>query len=148
MEEILKRLDIASIKFYTGVLLSAGALYSLGVFNFISNFIFGRTQELLHVVWGSVVVGLIFSMVDNIPLTAISIKLITIQAQGFWVLLALTIGNGGSAMLLGSAAGIAVMSNMNKQLTVGRYFKIAFIPVILGYIAMVAIWLLERNIIK
>jgi len=148
MEEIFKRLDIASIKFYTGILLCAGALYSLGVLNFISNFIFGKTQEFMHVVWGSIFVGLLFAMVDNIPLTAISIKLIILQAQSFWVLLALTIGNGGSALLLGSAAGIAVMSNMNKELTVGKYFKIAFIPVIVGYAAMVGIWFLQYHFVK
>lgn len=145
MEEILKRLDIASLKFYTGILLCANALYSLGVLNFISTFIFGKTQEFLHVVWGSVFVGLLFAMVDNIPLTAISIKLITLQSQSFWVLLALTIGNGGSALLLGSAAGIAVMSNMNKELTVAKYFKIAFLPVILGYAAMVGLWFLQYH---
>jgi Na+/H+ antiporter NhaD/arsenite permease-like protein len=148
MEEILKRLDIASIKFYTGILLCAGALYSLGVLNFLSNFIFGKTQEFIHVVWGSVFVGLLFAMVDNIPLTAISIKLITLQAQSFWVLLALTIGNGGSALLLGSAAGIAVMSNMNKELSVVKYFKIAFLPVIVGYAAMVGVWFLQYNLMK
>lgn len=146
MEEILQRLDIASIKFYTGILLCAGALYSLGVLNFISNFIFGTTQEFVHVVWGSVIVGLLFAMVDNIPLTAISIKLITLQSQNFWVLLALTIGNGGSALLLGSAAGIAVMSNMNGALTVKKYFFATFFPVIVGYVAMLAVWYLQYHL--
>ena len=145
MEEIFQRLDIASFKFYTGILLCANALYALGVLNFISTFIFGQAQEFFHVVWGSVVVGLLFAMVDNIPLTAISIKLITLESQSLWVLLALTIGNGGSALLLGSAAGIAVMGNLRGELTVTKYFKIAFLPVIIGYVGMVTVWFLEYH---
>lgn len=140
MEMIFKKLDIASINFYAGILLAANALYALGILEFFSKLLFGASQEFFHVVWGSIAAGLIFATFDNIPLTAISIKLINLHQQSLWVLLALTIGNGGSTLIIGSAAGIAVMGSL-KELTVGKFFKIAFLGTICGYAAMIAVWL-------
>lgn len=140
MARVFARSDLASINFYIGILLAANALYLLGVLEGISRILFGSTQEFFHVVWGAVGSGLVFSAFDNIPLTAISIKLISLHQESLWILLALTIGNGGSILLLGSAAGIAVMSSI-KELTFSKFFKIAFLPTFLAYLCMVGVWL-------
>lgn len=142
MERIFKRIDLASVNFYIGILLAANALHILGVLESLSKGLFGSNQEFFRVVWGSITAGLAFSVFDNIPLTALSIKLIHLHQESLWVLLALTIGNGGSVLLLGSAAGIAVMSTI-PELTFGKFFKIAFLPTLLAYIAMVAVWLAQ-----
>lgn len=139
MDTIFHNLDLASINFYAGILLAANALYALGILDFFSKIIFGVTQNFFHVVWGSVAAGLIFATFDNIPLTALSLKLINLNQQSLWVLLALTIGNGGSTLVMGSAAGIAVMGSM-KELTVGKFFKIASLGTLIAYAAMVAVW--------
>ncbi len=139
MEDIFKQLDIASVNFYVGILLAANALNALGILEALSRMIFGATQEFMHVVWGSALVGVLFAFFDNIPLTAVTMKLVTLPNQSLWVLLALTIGNGGSILLLGSAAGIAVMSGV-KELTMSKYIKFATIPTLIAYIVMLGVW--------
>lgn len=146
MEMIFKKLDIASINFYAGILLATNALNAIGLLEFLSRFLFGTTQEFYRVVGGAAASGILFATFDNIPLTAITMKLITLSSQSLWVLFALTIGNGGSTFIIGSAAGIAVMGGL-KELTVGQFFKIASLATIIAYIAMVAVWLLQYQLL-
>ncbi len=145
LDGIFKKLDIASINFYAGILLAANALYALGILAYLSNFLFGASQSFTKAVTGAIAAGLLFSVFDNIPLTALTLKLITLPQESLWILFALTIGNGGSVILIGSAAGIAVMSSL-KELTTIKYIKIAAIATLLAYFAMVAVWMLQYNL--
>lgn len=57
--------------------------------------------------------GLLSALVDNVPLVAASQGMYDLQTyptdHPFWTFLALTTGTGGSAIIIGSAAGVAVM---------------------------------------
>lgn len=70
------------------------------------------------------------------------IQAIQVDNPNLWVLTALTIGTGGSLLIIGSVAGIVAMGSV-KQLTFGKYFKIAAIPAFAGYLTAISIWLLE-----
>lgn len=142
MEGLLRKTDIASIKFFVGILLAVGALNALGVLGELSHTIFGADPSLGRVVGGNIALGLLSAVLDNVPLTAIAIQILNVQDPGLWVLLALTVGTGGSLLVVGSAAGVIAMG-MVKELTFGRYLRIAFLPAFAGYVAGVAAWYLQ-----
>lgn len=134
IEKLLQKTDISSLKFFIGILLAVSALHVFGILETVSHFIFGEHQELQRVVFGSAAIGLLSAIVDNVPLTALSIDLIKIEDPRIWTFLALAVGTGGSALAIGSVAGVVAMG-MVKELTFGKYLKIATVPALLGYVA-------------
>jgi Na+/H+ antiporter NhaD/arsenite permease-like protein len=147
IEQLLQKADISSLKFFIGILLSVSALKAIGLLNFFSHLVFGAHQEFARVAIANVFIGLMSAIVDNVPLTALSIDVISIQDPHIWVLLALAVGTGGSFLVIGSVAGIIAMG-MVKGLTFDKYLKIASIPALVGYIAAMSVWFLQYQIIK
>lgn len=139
IEGLLQKTDISSLQFFIGILLSVSALNAFGILEKVSIFIFGENQQALQVAIGSVVIGLLSAIVDNVPLTALSIDLIKSTDPFIWTFLALTVGTGGSALIIGSVAGVVAMG-MVKELTFGKYLKIATIPALVGYLAAVLVY--------
>lgn len=139
IDKLLQKTDIASIKFFIGILLAVSALNAFGVLEYVSVLIFGEHQEILRVGMGSVLIGLLSAIVDNVPLTALSIDLIKTEVAYVWAFLALVVGTGGSALVIGSVAGVVAMG-MVKDLTFGAYLKIATIPALAGYFAGVSVF--------
>lgn len=139
IESLIQKTDIASIKFFIGILLAVSALGILGVLDHVSSFIYGADQSMMHVIIGNTVLGAVSSFLDNIPLTAIAIEILDVESTGLWVLLALSVGTGGSLLSLGSAAGVVAMG-MIKELTFEKYFKIGFVPALVSFLACIAAW--------
>lgn len=137
IENMIQKTDISSLQFFIGILLSVSALNAFGILETISVLIFGEHQEHLRVAAGAIVIGLLSAIVDNVPLTALSIDLINIKDSFIWTFLALTVGTGGSALVIGSVAGVVAMG-MVKELTFERYLKIATIPALAGYFVAIA----------
>lgn len=140
IESLLQKTDLASIKFFIGILLSVSALQALGVLHDLSLLIFGQTQEFTRVIIGNTLIGMASSVVDNVPLTALSLEIITLKDTAVWTLLALTVGTGGSFLLIGSVAGV-IAGGIVKELTFEKYLKIASIPALVGYFVGVSAWL-------
>lgn len=145
MEELLQKTDISSIKFFVGILLAVSALEALGVLDVISTYIYGPTQETSRVIIGNVVMGMISSILDNIPLTAIAINILEVTETNLWVLLAICVGTGGSLLSIGSAAGVVAMGIL-KDLSFKKYFQIAFIPALLSYFVGIAVWWIQTQL--
>lgn len=141
-----KRTDIISRLFFIGVLLAVSALNVMGVLEDISRVIYGEPQTFNSIVFGNVILGIISSILDNVPLTAIAMEILTTKDSLLWVLLSITVGTGGSLFVVGSAAGVVAMG-MVKELTFFRYFKLAFAPALLGYLAGVGVWYLQYILI-
>lgn len=139
IDGLLQKVDVSSLQFFIGILLAVSALNAFGILEKVSTFIFGAEQQALQVAIGSVAIGLLSAIVDNVPLTALSIDLIKIADPYMWTFLALTVGTGGSALVIGSVAGVVAMG-MVKELTFGRYLKIATIPALVGYFAAVIVY--------
>lgn len=142
IEEFIKRTDIPSLKFFAGILLAVAALHSLGILEKIAELIYGASPALGTMIAGNVGLGLLSAILDNVPLTAIAIQLLQTSNSSIWILLALTVGTGGSLLVIGSAAGVVAMG-MLKELNFARYFRIAFIPALLGFGAAVGVWALQ-----
>ncbi|MBI4138395.1 MAG: sodium:proton antiporter NhaD [Candidatus Wildermuthbacteria bacterium] len=142
IEEFIKRIDIASIKFFMGILLAVSALNAIGVLENVSHMLYGQEPSLWRMVGANAALGMLSAIVDNIPLTAIAIDIMHTPIDSLWILLALTVGTGGSLLVIGSAAGVIAMG-MVKELTFMKYFRIAFIPALLGFFAAIGVWLFE-----
>ncbi len=145
IEKLLQKTDIASLKFFVGILLAVAALDHLGILDTLSNSLFGHNPGLSRYVVGSSIMGALSALVDNVPLTAASMHILKTTDSSIWSLIALTVGTGGSMLVIGSAAGVVAMGIV-KELNFFRYLKVAAIPAALGYMCAIAVWYLQRLI--
>ncbi len=110
----LTKIDTPSILFFLGILLAVAALDSFGLLKEAANF-FDRTLPNFYAT--GVVLGLLSAVVDNVPLVAAAQGMYDLSQfptdHSFWEFLALTTGTGGSAIIIGSAAGVAIMGIEN-----------------------------------
>lgn len=142
INHFLEKVDIVSLKFFIGILLSVSALKAMGVLDIVSVWVFGETQTAGSVIFGSIVMGLASAIFDNVPLTAVAIDMIQIADPWLWTLLAITVGTGGSLLVVGSVAGVVAMG-MVKELTFARYFNLVFWPALIGYFVAIGVWYLQ-----
>ncbi len=106
----LQKVDSPSILFFLGILLAVSALQSIGLLKELAT-VLNTTLKNDYAIGTSL--GLLSAVVDNVPLVAASQGMYDLSAyptdHPFWEFLALTTGTGGSAIIIGSAAGVAVM---------------------------------------
>lgn len=103
----LKRVDMSSILFFLGILLAVSSLSAIGSLHVASRWLDASLPNRDVV---AVVIGLISSVVDNVPLVAAGIEMYDLPMNDpFWMLLAYCAGTGGSCLIIGSAAGVAAM---------------------------------------
>ena len=140
IEHLMQKSDIGSIKFFIGILLAVSALNALGILEYVSSVVYaGGAESTGVIIGGNIFLGLISSVLDNIPLTAIAIDILPNVAPSLWVLLAISVGTGGSLLAIGSAAGVVAMG-MVKELTFEKYFKYGFVPALVGFFVAIAVW--------
>jgi Na+/H+ antiporter NhaD/arsenite permease-like protein len=96
---------------------------------------------------GNAALGVLSAILDNIPLTAAAIGILTTTDPAVWSLLALTVGTGGSMLVIGSAAGVVAMGRV-EGLTFLQYMRIATIPTAAGYVAGIAVWYAEYTFVR
>jgi Na+/H+ antiporter NhaD/arsenite permease-like protein len=142
IEQLVQKTDIASIKFFVGILLSVSALSTLGVLEYVSTYVYGSVQTTVAVIRGNIIIGLVSAVLDNIPLTAIAIDMLKTTSVQHWVLLALTVGTGGSLLPIGSAAGVVAMG-MLRELTFSKYVRIGFLPALISFFVGIGVWGLQ-----
>jgi NhaD family Na+/H+ antiporter len=106
----LTRIDMSSIVFFIGILLSVAVLEHAHVLSSIAHWLdttVGR-QDLIVLL-----IGMVSAVVDNVPLVAASMGMYSLAqypADSFlWEFLAYCAGTGGSILIIGSAAGVAAM---------------------------------------
>jgi len=144
IEKFFQKTDIASLYFFIGILLAVSALRHLGVLDIISHWVFTATPSIAGIIKGNILIGGLSAIFDNIPLTAVAIDIVKTTDSSLWTHLALTVGVGGSLLLIGSAPGIVAMAII-KELSFGKYFKIAFLPALTAFGLGILVWLLQYN---
>lgn len=106
----LEKIDAPSILFFLGILLAVSALESFGILRHVAQFLDNKLGNTFMI---GTALGLISSIVDNVPLVAAAQGMYDLQTyptdHHFWEFIALTTGTGGSALIIGSAAGVAAM---------------------------------------
>jgi Na+/H+ antiporter NhaD/arsenite permease-like protein len=142
IEKLLAKLDITSLLFFIGILFAVGALGFLGILDHISHYVFGENPADSRLIAGSILLGAVSAILDNIPLTAAALDILQTTDFRIWVLLAICVGTGGSMLVIGSAAGVVAMG-MVKELSFSQYVKIAAVPAAVGYVAGIIVWYLQ-----
>lgn len=142
IENLLQKVDISTLKFLIGILLSVGALEHLGILDALTGAVFGEIPSMGRLIVGGSILGIAAAFFDNIPLTAAAIQTLPVVDHAFWTLFALTIGTGGSLLVMGSAAGIVAMG-IAQELTFVGYLRIATLPALAGYFSAIALWCLQ-----
>jgi len=106
----MKKIDTPSVLFFLGILLAVSALQSFGLLKEMATML-NNTLKNDYMIGGEL--GLLSAIVDNVPLVAATQGMYDLSTyptdHPFWEFLALTTGTGGSAIIIGSAAGVAVM---------------------------------------
>lgn len=106
----LQKIDTSSILFFLGILLAVSALQATGILDNLADFITGNIKNMY--ITGTLL-GLLSAVIDNVPLVAAAQGMFSMEMfptdHVFWEFLALSAGTGGSAVIIGSAAGVAVM---------------------------------------
>jgi Na+/H+ antiporter NhaD/arsenite permease-like protein len=130
----LQRVDAPSILFFLGILLAIGALQSVGLLRALAQ-LMDRSIGNVEVI--TLAVGLSSAVIDNIPLVGAVQGMYSLAQfptdHHFWTFLAYCAGTGGSILIIGSAAGIAVMGL--ERISFGWYVRRFSLPALLGYLA-------------
>lgn len=140
--DALQRIDAPSILFFLGILLSVAALQSYGILHDVAEFL---TTELKHDYLIGTVLGVLSALVDNVPLVAAAQGMFDLNTfptdHRFWEFLALTTGTGGSMIIIGSAAGVAVMGieHIDFMWYLKRISWLALVGFLAGILVYIAI---------
>lgn len=144
IEKLIQTVDIATVKYLIGILLSVMALVTLGVLAWLSESVIGGDASSTRLIGTNFGLGVLSGIVDNTSLVAIAINSLPTNDPQIWSLTAIAAGNGGSLLLIGSAAGV-IAAGTFKQISFSSYLKIATVPVFIGLIGAYLVWLLQFN---
>lgn len=141
---VIRRIDTPSVLFFLGILLAVASLQTAGHLGQLATTL-DRTFGNLYIV--NILIGLLSAIVDNVPLVAGAMGMYPMstypQDHSFWELLAYCAGTGGSALIIGSAAGVAIMGILKIDFI--WYLKKMSWLAILGYFSGVVTYYLLWN---
>ena len=144
MSRVFSRIDVSTVLFFLGILMSVASLKTAGQLGMMSEYLNKTIPQPEYI---SIILGLCSSFLDNVALVAGTIGMYPITAAGpfmadgtFWTFLAYCAVTGGSILIIGSASGVTVMGM--EKISFGYYFK-RFTPLaLLGYAAGAAAYML------
>ena len=137
------RVDISTVFFFLGILMSVQALIVAGQLTIMANFLSDTFADKNMI---ALVLGVCSSFLDNVALVSATMGMYPIEASGvfaadsaFWTFLAYCAVTGGSILIIGSAAGVTVLGM--EKISFGYYLKKFSLPVLLGYALGAAFYL-------
>jgi len=130
----LRKIDTPSILFFLGILMSIAALQSVGILSQAAEWMSAKIESENLII---ISIGLLSAIVDNVPLVAAVQGMFDLNHYPtdhyFWEFLAYCTGTGGSALIIGSAAGVAAMGM--EKISFFWYLKRITLLALLGYFA-------------
>ena len=158
---IFSRIDLGTILFFMGILMAVSALQSAGILKEVSTYL---DEEVHNVYVINTIVGILSSIIDNVPLVAGAMGMYPmptheavalsgeaaymanfVQDGIFWQLLAYCAGVGGSILIIGSAAGVVVMGL--EKITFAWYCKHISLLALLGYFSGIITYVVQNAIL-
>jgi Na+/H+ antiporter NhaD/arsenite permease-like protein len=154
---VLRKIDSASVLFFLGILLAVAALQEIGHLLAAASWLRDSLGDVYAI---NVTIGFLSAIVDNVPLVAASMGMYDITPATaevvagsweshfvkdgiFWQFLAYCAGTGGSALIIGSAAGVAVMGL--EKIDFMWYVRKISLLAIVGYLSgALVFWLMYR----
>lgn len=158
VSNVLKHIDMPTILFFLGILMSVAALQSAGILTDVASWLDAQVHEVFTIAGA---IGILSSIIDNVPLVAACMGMYPVAdaavvaasadpaymqyfvADGlFWHLLTYCAGVGGSLLIIGSAAGVVAMGLEKINFT--WYLKKISLLAFAGYVAGIAVIFLEH----
>ena len=146
---MLSRIDMSTIMFFLGILMAVSVLAEIGVLAAVGEWL-DKNVGNHYLVTGAI--GILSSIVDNVPLVAGAMKMYPIAPTGdmavdgvFWQLLADCAGVGGSMLIIGAAAGVVAMGI--EKITFGWYMKKISWVALIGYLGGMLVYWLEKSVL-
>jgi Na+/H+ antiporter NhaD/arsenite permease-like protein len=143
--KVLQKIDTASVLFFLGILLAVAALQEVGHLALMAGFLDTSFGGNIYAI--NIAIGFLSAIVDNVPLVAAAQGMYPIADAGefasngtFWQFLAYCAGTGGSSLIIGSAAGVAVMGL--EKIPFGWYLKKISLLAVIGYVAGAGVYML------
>lgn len=144
---VLTRIDLPSILFFLGILLAVAGLQSAGHLSMLAGGMDTAFNSNYYLI--DIVIGVLSSIVDNVPLVAGVMGMYDLTAfppdSMLWVFLSYCAGTGGSLLIIGSAAGVAVMGM--EKIDFIWYLKHITPYALLGYLAGAGAFILMDKLI-
>ncbi len=141
----LRKIDMASIVFFIGILLAVATLEHTHLLTSIAT-------QLDHLVGNQsiivMLIGLVSAIVDNVPLVAASMGMYSLTQYPpdsfLWEFLAYCAGTGGSILVIGSAAGVAAMGL--EKIDFFWYVKKISLLALVGYFSGAVFYIIQYGI--
>jgi Na+/H+ antiporter NhaD/arsenite permease-like protein len=131
---VIRKIDTPSILFFLGILIAVGSLQTAGHLTDTAVFLDNNLNNVYAV---NAAIGVLSSIVDNVPLVAGAMGMYSLETYPtdhiFWELLAYCAGTGGSILIIGSAAGVAIMGILKIDFM--WYVKNISLLAFTGYVA-------------
>jgi len=138
---VLRKVDVPSVLFFLGILTAVAALQTAGHLILLADFLRDNVGNLYVI---NIIIGILSSIVDNVPLVAAAMGMYNFPPDHyFWEFLAYCAGTGGSILIIGSAAGVAVMG-MEKIDFIWYMKKISLLALV-GYLAGAGVYYLQEE---
>lgn len=141
----LSRIDMASLVFFIGILLSVATLEHTHILTSLAQWLdqtVGRQDVIV------LIIGIVSAIVDNVPLVAASMGMYSLTDYPpdhfLWEFLAYCAGTGGSILIIGSAAGVAAMGL--EKIHFFWYVKKISGLALVGYFAGAGIYLAQYQL--
>ena len=141
----LSRIDMGSIVFFIGILLSVATLEHTHILTSLAAWLdqtVGRQDIIV------ILIGLVSAVVDNVPLVAASMGMYSLEQYPpdsfLWEFMAYCAGTGGSILIIGSAAGVAAMGL--EKIHFFWYVKKISGLALVGYLAGAAVYMLQYTL--
>jgi Na+/H+ antiporter NhaD/arsenite permease-like protein len=132
----MQKVEWNTLLFFIGIISGVAALNHVGWLSYIS-----RLFEVFSPTTVNVALGVISGVLDNVPVEAAALMSNPQLTSSQWALNALMVGIGGSLTVIGSAAGVMVMS-IDKSYTFGTHLR--FMPAILtNFFVSLGVWYVQ-----
>jgi Na+/H+ antiporter NhaD/arsenite permease-like protein len=159
ISKVLGRIDFSTILFFLGILMAVSALQCAGI---LGDFAQLMRDEVGNPYIINIVIGVLSSIVDNVPLVAGAMGMFPLNTASqamvdptllpyvqdgvFWMFLAYCAGVGGSLLIIGSAAGVVVMGL--EKINFIWYLKKFSLVALSGYLAGAGWYYVQEAIIR
>lgn len=156
LPSIISRIDMSSILFFLGILMAVAVLQATGILATAAAWLDAKVHNVYII---NILLGILSSIVDNVPLVAAAMGMYPVEAAGatgyaanfvvdgtFWEFLSYCAGVGGSMLIIGSAAGVIAMGL--EKISFGWYLKRFSLLALVGYLAGAAVYILEAEVLK
>jgi NhaD family Na+/H+ antiporter len=141
----LRKIDMSSVLFFLGILVAISALQSVGLLTQLATLMDDKIGNINII---AISIGLLSAVIDNVPLVAATMGMYDLQTYPadhyFWEFIAFTAGTGGSALIIGSAAGVVAMG-MEKINFFWYLKKISWLA-LLGFFGGAVVYILQSSI--